>query len=164
MVGQLQRIPGTFVLSSADSIQGGYDMYSIAEVCSMLICCGHIRTVVFDFSASNRACRESALPINGPLGLVFMCTTNHKRKNRGGDVKAAVQAAAQTNVIVDTEFFKVCPESCLPHLHTVVGSPYFMSPEICEAQPYGSKGDVPPCSNRHALRSFLGSFRHRQSL
>merc|ERR1719271_754104 len=37
---------------------------------------------------------------------------------------------------------KVCPESCLPHLHTVVGSPYFMSPEICEAQPYGSKGDV----------------------
>ena len=61
-------------------------------------------------------------------------------------MKAAVQAAAQTNVIVDTEFFKVCPESCLPHLHTVVGSPYFMSPEICEAQPYGSKGDVPPAA------------------
>ena len=37
---------------------------------------------------------------------------------------------------------KVCPESALPHLHTVVGSPYFMSPEICEAQPYSSKGDI----------------------
>ena len=84
MVGQLQRIPGTFVLSSADSIQGGYDMYSIAEICSMVICCGHIRTVVFDFSGSNRVCGESALPINGPLGLVFLYTTNHERKKKQG--------------------------------------------------------------------------------
>ena len=140
----LAQMDSPFVVKYFDSYLETDSLYIVMEFCNK----GDLQSLIKKAKSKNLICLKEHVTWNIGLQIILGLYYLHKKKILHRDLKSAnvllKKDNSQSNFSVKIGDLGVAKllETSTAFAQTFVGTPYYLSPELCADQPYRDKSDV----------------------